>query len=113
MTQSARGRAPAALTRIAAFLATFGFLLAALPASAPAQSDQLVSGEVTKVDEPAAKITIKHGPLKKFGMDVGMTMVFQAPDQQMLKGLKPGDKIKFAPDRVNDRFTVTKIQKEK
>jgi hypothetical protein len=61
----------------------------------------------------AGKITIKHGPLKQFDMDEGMTMVYRAADPAMLNAVKPGDKIKFAPDRVNGQFTVTKIEKAK
>jgi Cu(I)/Ag(I) efflux system protein CusF len=80
----------------------------ALPAAA--QSD-LVDGIVTKVDESASKITIKHGPLKKFDMDDGMTMVFRAGDSAMLKAVKAGDKVRFVPERINGQFTVTKIQK--
>lgn len=81
-----------------------------LPQFAAAQAD-MVEGQVTKVDEAAGKITIKHGPLKKFGMDEGMTMVFRAQEPAMLKTVKAGDKIKFDVDRVNGQFTVTKIQK--
>jgi Cu/Ag efflux protein CusF len=73
---------------------------------------QMVDGEVTKVDESAGKITIKHGPIKKFDMD-SMTMVFRASDPGMLKQIKPGDKIKFEPDKVNGQFTVMKIEKAK
>jgi Cu(I)/Ag(I) efflux system periplasmic protein CusF len=29
----------------------------------------------------------------------------------MLAAVKPGDKIRFVPDRVNGQFTVTKIEK--
>ena len=82
-------------------------------ASAPvalAQSD-MIDGQVTKIDESAEKITIKHGPIKKLDMDEGMTMVFRVQDPAMLKGLKAGDKVKFEPDRVNGQFTVMKIQK--
>jgi Cu(I)/Ag(I) efflux system protein CusF len=68
---------------------------------------------VTKIDESAGKITIKHGPIKKFDMEEGMTMVFRAGDPAMLKAVKAGDKVKFEPDRVNGQFTVTKIQKVK
>jgi len=32
-------------------------------------------GLVIKIDQAAGKITIKHGPLKQFEMDEGMTMV--------------------------------------
>jgi len=83
--------------------------LAAAPA-ALAQSG-LIDGQVVKIDESASKITIKHGPIKKLGMDEGMTMVFRAEDPSMLKALKPGDKIKFDPDNVNGQFTVKQIQK--
>jgi Cu(I)/Ag(I) efflux system protein CusF len=85
-------------------------LLATLPHTAFAQA-ALVDGQVTKVDEPAGKITIKHGPLKKFDMDEGMTMVFRAQDPAMLKAVKAGDKIKFDAEKVNGQFTVTKIEK--
>jgi Cu/Ag efflux protein CusF len=71
----------------------------------------LVDGQVTKVDASAAKITIRHGPLKKFDMDEGMTMVFRVQDPAMLKTVKAGDKVKFDVERVNGQFTVTKIEK--
>jgi Cu(I)/Ag(I) efflux system protein CusF len=69
----------------------------------------MVCGEVTKVDESAGKITIKHAPIKKFDMEA-MTMVFQAQDPAMLKQVKAGDKIKFEADKVNGQFTVMKIE---
>jgi Cu/Ag efflux protein CusF len=81
--------------------------------AARAQSSDLIDGVVTKVDASAQKITIKHGPLKKFDMDDGMTMVFRAQDPAMLKTVKAGDKVKFVPDRINGQFTVTKIEKAK
>jgi Cu/Ag efflux protein CusF len=71
----------------------------------------LVDGQVTKVDESAKKITLRHGPIKKFGMDEGHTMVFAVQDPSILKQVKAGDKVKFAPDRVNGQFVVTKIEK--
>jgi len=95
---------------IAAALAIW---LAISPLAALAQSDEFVNGQVTKVDESAGKITIKHGALKKFDMDEGMTMVFRAGDPAMLKSVKPGDRIRFVPERVNGQFTVTKIEKVK
>src|SRR5712691_2219847 len=87
--------------------------LGAIPFAAIAQSDDYVNGQVTKVDEAAGKITIKHGALKKFDMEEGMTMVFRAGDPAMLKSVKPGDRVRFVPDRVNGQFTVTKIEKGK
>ncbi len=93
--------------------AALAIWLAMSPLAASGQSDEFVKGQVTKVDEAAGKITIKHGPLKKFDMDEGMTMVFRAGDPAMLKSVKPGDRIRFVPDRINGQFTVTKIEKDR
>lgn len=87
-------------------------LFAVAPIAATAQSD-LIDGQVTKLDASAGKITIKHGPLKKFDMDDGMTMVFRAGDPAMLKAVKAGDKVRFVPERINGQFTVTRIEKAK
>jgi len=75
-----------------------------------AQAD-MIDGQVTKVDESAKKITLRHGPIKKFGMDEGHTMVFAVQDPALLKQVKAGDKVKFVPDRVSGQFVVTKIEK--
>ena len=76
-------------------------------------AQSLTDGVVTKIDASAAKITIKHGPMKKFHMDEGMTMVYRAQDPAMLQTVKAGDKIKFDAENVNGQFVVTKIQKDK
>ena len=91
------------------FAAALALSLGVAP-PATAQGD-LVDGQVTKVDQSAGKITIRHGPMKKFDMDDGMTMVFRAADPAMLKAVKAGDKVKFVPERINGQFTVTKIEK--
>jgi Cu/Ag efflux protein CusF len=98
---------------IAAVMAVFGTPLMAIVQSEPVQAQASIDGQVTKVDESAQKITIKHGPIKKFEMDEGMTMVFRAQDPAMLKAVKAGDKVKFEAERVNGQFTVTKIEKAK
>ena len=87
--------------------------LLALASIAYGQQDEMIAGQVTKVDPSAQKITIKHGPLKKFDMDDGMTMVFRAQSPDMLKAVKPGDKVRFIPERIKGQFTVTKIEKTK
>ena len=84
----------------------------AMPWHVLAQSE-LTDGQVTKIDESASKITIKHGPMKKFDMEEGMTMVYHVQDPAMLKAVKAGDKVKFDAEQVNGQFTVTKIQKAK
>ena len=91
-------------------LAAFALTLCG-PFAAPASAQALIDGEVKKVDASAGKLTIKHGPIKKFEMDMGMTMVFRVKDPAMLKTVKAGDKIKFDADHVNGQYIVTRIQK--
>ena len=92
--------------------ANLGFALALWSASQVALAQQgLIDGQVTKVDPSASKITIKHGPIPKLDMDVGMTMVFAVSDSKVLNTVKAGDKVKFDAERVNGQLTVTKLQK--
>jgi Cu(I)/Ag(I) efflux system protein CusF len=79
-------------------------------ASAAMASSHLVDGQVTKIDLAAGKITIKHGPIKKFDMDA-MTMVFRAQKLTMLQAVKAGDKVRFEVDKINGQYTVTTIEK--
>ena len=78
-----------------------------------AHAQALTDGQVTKVDTAANKITIKHGPMPKFAMDEGMTMVYAVKDPSLLGKVKAGDKVKFDADNVNGQFVVTKIDKAK
>ena len=88
-------------------------VMAALTLAPSAYAQSMVDGTVTKIDASASKITLRHGPMKKFDMDDGMTMVFRAADPAMLKAVKVGDKVKFDADKINGQFTVTKIEKAK
>lgn len=94
-------------------IAVYGALTGALISGAALASAHLVEGTVTKVDAAAQKMTIRHGPMKKFDMTEGHTMVFRVKDPAMLKRVKAGDKIRFDADRVNGAFTVTEIEKRK
>jgi Cu(I)/Ag(I) efflux system periplasmic protein CusF len=89
-------------------------ILAIAVATAPySWAQSLTDGQVTKIDASAGKITIKHGPMKKFDMAAGMTMVYRAQDSAMLQQVKPGDKVKFDAENVNGQFVVTKIERAK
>ncbi len=94
------------------FAGILALVLAALPISGFAASD-MTPGQVIKIDEAAAKITLKHGPMKKLNMDGGMTMVYHVQDPALLKPLKVGDEVEFDAEQLNGVYTVTKIQKLK
>lgn len=68
-------------------------------------------GEVTKIDERAGKITLRHEPIRHLDMD-SMTMVFRVTDPAMLKTVAVGDKVVFEVDRVNGALTIMGIRKE-
>lgn len=70
-------------------------------------------GQVVKVDQAAKKITIKHGPIPKLDMEQGMTMVFSTPDSNLLKTVKPGEKVNFDAERIGGQLVITKIKPTK
>ncbi|HKQ30511.1 MAG TPA: copper-binding protein [Burkholderiales bacterium] len=70
----------------------------------------MTEGEVKKVDKAAAKLTIKHGPLKNLDMP-GMTMVFRVKDPVMFEKLNVGDKIKFVAEKIDGAYTVTELER--
>ena len=86
---------------------------AALSAGAAVAQNSAIEGEVKKIDEGAAKITLKHGPAKSLGMDEPMTMVYRVKDPAMLTQLKVGDKVKFEAESADTGYTVTKLEKRK
>jgi Cu(I)/Ag(I) efflux system periplasmic protein CusF len=88
-------------------IAAFAAFLSA--ATAAAQS-AAVDGQVQKIDPAQGKVTLRHAPIKNLDMDA-MTMVFRVQDPAQLQGIKPGDKVKFAADRVNGQITIIKIEK--
>ena len=93
-------------------LPTLGLVFALCGASQLAFAQQgLIDGQVTKIDSSAAKITIKHGPIPKLDMDVGMTMVFAVSEPKMLTTVKAGDRIKFDAERVNGQITFDETSK--
>ena len=70
---------------------------------------EMADGEVRKIDKENQKLTIKHGPLKNLDMP-GMTMVFQVQDSAMLDKVQTGDKVRFAAEKLDGKFTVTTIE---
>lgn len=87
--------------------------LHAEPAAPPAAAASAMSdGVVRKIDVPNGKLTLKHGPIANLDMP-GMTMVFRVQTPALLKGLKPGDAVKFHAESINGALTVTAIQRAK
>ena len=88
----------------------------AQPSAAPAAggasdtaSAELAEGEVRKVDKDAKKLTLKHGPLKNLDMPP-MTMVFQVKEDALLDKVQSGDKVRFEAEKIDGKFTVTRLE---
>src|SRR5262249_2304448 len=101
------------MRKITLVAASILVLSGAIFATVAVAQTPIVNGQVTKINESAGKITLKHGPIKKLDMNEGMTMVFSVKDPAMLKQVKVGDKVRFDADRINGQITVTKIEKTK
>lgn len=82
---------------------------AAIPNASASDASELTQGEVRKVDKDAKKLTIKHGPLKNLDMP-GMTMVFQVKDDTVLDKVQVGDKVEFRAEKIDGKFTVTRLE---
>jgi Cu/Ag efflux protein CusF len=90
------------------FLTATALLVLAAAASAQA----VVAGEVKKVDKPAGRITLKHGEIKVYDMP-GLTGAYKVQDPAMLDRVQVGDHVQFNLDRVNNQYTITKIDVQK
>jgi Cu(I)/Ag(I) efflux system periplasmic protein CusF len=89
--------------------------LAAGPASAveTATSDAALSqGEIRRVDRDAKKLTIRHGAIAHLDMPP-MTMVFQVADPAVLEQVKVGDKVRFAADKKDGAYVVTRVEADR
>lgn len=82
----------------------------AMHAAAPATA-AMTDGLVKKVDKPAGKVTISHGPLPN-GMPA-MTMVFRVKEATWLDQMKNGDKIRFMADSVSGTMTIVHFERAK
>jgi Cu(I)/Ag(I) efflux system protein CusF len=77
--------------------------------TATSPSQALTEGEVRRIDKSAKKITIRHGTIPNLDMPP-MTMVFQVADPVLLDTVKPGDKIRFAAEKVAGGYAATWIE---
>jgi Cu(I)/Ag(I) efflux system protein CusF len=91
---------------------SFSFALLLAACAGAFATPVMVDGEIRKVDKDAAKLTIKHAELPNLGM-MPMTMVFRVQDQAMLGQVAPGDKVRFAAEKVGGALTVTVLEKAK
>ena len=87
---------------------SFALLSCFVPRSLSAQSEIVISGDVTSVDPSAGLITISHEANQRLGVERS-TDKFRVSEPIMLNTIRPGARIRFAADRVNGDLIITKL----
>ena len=70
--------------------------------------DPWASGRVVAVDRDGSRITLEYRPIPQLFLEGG-TRIFHVEDATSLKGLGPGDKVRFEVERNGRSYTVTRI----
>ena len=68
------------------------------------------SGEVTKLDMPGGRVTIKHGEIKNLDMPP-MTMVFRVSNPRLFDELTVGSRVRFSAEKIDGQYTVTAVSR--
>lgn len=68
----------------------------------------LASGRIVAVDKDAGRVTIDFRPLPL--LPEGGVRVFAVEDPASLKGLGPGDRVRFEVERDGRGFVVTRLE---
>lgn len=119
----ALNRTPAWLTLAATiFVAAHASALETLPGEPPVEDKQqalrervapsderLAIGRIVAVDRAAGRITLEYRPIPQLFLEGG-TRIFHVEDPASLKGLGPGDKVRFEVERNGRSYTVTRIE---
>ena len=71
--------------------------------------EPLATGRVVAVDSTAGRIVLEFRPIPQLFLEGG-TRIFQVDDPASLKGVAPGDKVRFAVGRNGRTYTVTHIE---
>lgn len=69
----------------------------------------ITTGEVQKVDMKKQTITLKHEPLKNLGAPAA-TKAFPVKNPDMLKKVKPGDKVLFSARNINGTVMISTLE---
>lgn len=70
--------------------------------------NRLASGRIVAVDKEAGRVTIDYRPLPL--LPEGGVRIFTVEDPATLKGLGPGDRVRFEVERNGRGFIVTRLE---
>jgi Cu/Ag efflux protein CusF len=75
---------------------------------APLNDAQMASGQIVAVDTAAQRITLDYRPLPL--LPEGGVRIFAVEDPSILKGLRPGDRVRFEVEREGRSYVVTRLE---
>lgn len=78
-------------------------------AAGPVAEQPLAEGEVRRINRENGRLTIKHGEIANLDIPP-MTMNFHVVDAAMLELVQPGDKIRFAVEKIEGKYTVVRLE---
>ena len=70
--------------------------------------ERLASGRVVAVDRAGSRITLEYRPIPALFLEGG-TRIFHVDDPTSLKGLGPGDKVRFEVERDGRSYTIVRL----
>lgn len=70
--------------------------------------EPLASGRVVAIDRAGSRITLEYRPIPAMFLEGG-TRIFHVGDPTSLKGLGPGDKVRFEVERDGRSYTITRL----
>ena len=76
---------------------------------APFDDEPLATGRVVAVDPKVGTVTLEYRPIPHQFLEGG-TRIFRVENPASLKGLGPGDKVRFDVVRSGRTYTVTRIE---
>jgi Cu/Ag efflux protein CusF len=74
--------------------------------------EALMSGIVTKVDEPQGAVRIQYGkPGETSGASVDISEDFKVKDRVLFNSIRAGDRVWFSVEQTSGARTITKMEK--
>jgi Cu/Ag efflux protein CusF len=71
--------------------------------------EPLATGRILAIDRAAGRITLEFRPIPQLFLEGGIR-IFPVKDPLSLKGLGPGDKVRFEVERNGRGYVVTRVE---
>lgn len=93
--------------RLLAF-AVLGFVSRAARVAAEPSANDLIAGQIVKIDHETGKITLQHAAISHLHLSAGTT-TFRYVEGKWLIGRRVGDRVRFRADRIDDSLRMTAL----